>query len=139
MAIRAEYSLGNSELNDFLFASIGEEQSGLKLTVLSAFARLDLDPWSEAGRLSKLPKEAAINALAAMIAACPGGDRNLEDSQKIAVRLVNFLPRSGSVPASSPTRSRMEGQGAKSDARKYLGWFALAATVVIVIFRLFRD
>lgn len=137
MALRAEYSLDHSELNDFLFAFIGEEKSGLKLTVLSAFARLGLDPWKEAGRLSELPKEAAIDALKAMIADCPGGDRNQSESQTIAVRLVNFLPKSGSVSASPPKGRGIEYQDAKSDARKYLVWFLMAAAIAVVISRLF--
>ena len=35
----------------FLFAAIGEEQNGMLLSVLSALARLDLDPWYEAASL----------------------------------------------------------------------------------------
>jgi hypothetical protein len=142
MAPRAENSPGHSELNDFLFAFIGEEKSGLKLTVLSAlsaFARLGLDPWKEAGRLSKLPKEAAINALAAMIADLPSGDWGLSDSRTIAMRVVNFFPRSGSLSARSPAGSGIEYQDAKSDARKYLVWFLLAAAIAVVISRLFGN
>jgi hypothetical protein len=137
MALRAEYSPGHSELNDFLFAFIGEEKSGLKLTVLSALARLGLDPWKEAGRLSKLPKEAAINALAAMIADLPSRDGDLADSRTIAMRVVNFFPRSGAPSARSPAGSGIKRQDAKSDARKYLVWFLLAAAVAVVISRLF--
>ena len=32
MPLRPEYSLGHSEYNAFLFASVGEEKSGLQLT-----------------------------------------------------------------------------------------------------------
>ena len=96
MALRPEYSLGHSEFNEFLFAFVGEEKSGQQLTVLSALARLGLDPWGEAARLSELPKEAATHALAATIGALPGGDWKVSDRQSIAVRLVNCLPRRGS-------------------------------------------
>jgi hypothetical protein len=37
-----------SEYDDFLFASMGEDRNGLPLSVLSALARLDVDPWEEA-------------------------------------------------------------------------------------------
>jgi hypothetical protein len=137
MALRAEYSLGNSELNDFLFALIGEEKSGVELTVLSAFARLGLDPWKEAARLSELPKEAAIDALKGLIADCPGWDRKLSDSQKTAIRLVNLLPKSGSGSARSSAGEGVEYQDAKSDARKYLVWFLMAAALAVVMSRLF--
>ena len=36
-----------SEFDDFLGALIGEDQNGTELTVLSAFARLNVDPWRE--------------------------------------------------------------------------------------------
>ena len=54
MTLRPEYSLVHSEFNEFLFAFVGEEKSGADLTVLSALARLGLDPWNEAARLSAL-------------------------------------------------------------------------------------
>jgi hypothetical protein len=37
-----------SEFDDFLFAPIGEDRNGMLLSVLSALARLDIDPWQEA-------------------------------------------------------------------------------------------
>ena len=37
-----------SGFGEFLGASIGEDQNGTGLTVLSAFARLNVDPWQEA-------------------------------------------------------------------------------------------
>ena len=39
MGLRPEYSLVHSRYNAFLFAAVGEEKSGLPLTVLSALAR----------------------------------------------------------------------------------------------------
>ena len=54
MTLRREYSLGHSEYNDFLFASVGEEKIGMSLTVLTALTRLGVDPWlhglSDCGR-----------------------------------------------------------------------------------------
>ena len=37
-----------SEFDSFLCAPIGEERNGMLLSVLSALARLDVDPWQEA-------------------------------------------------------------------------------------------
>jgi hypothetical protein len=139
MALRPEYSLGHSEFNEFLFAFVGEERSGQQLTVLSALARLGLDPWGEAARLSELPKEAATHALAAAIGALPGGDWKVSDLQSIAVRLVNCLPRRGSPSARSAQGRSTGGQKQKSGATKWLVWVALAAAVFIVISRLFAD
>jgi hypothetical protein len=36
------------EFDEFLRASIGEDRNGTGLSVLSAFARLNVDPWQEA-------------------------------------------------------------------------------------------
>jgi hypothetical protein len=137
MALRPEYSLGHSEFNDFLFAFVGEEKSGLQLTVLSALARLGLDPWGEAARLSELPKEAATDALVETIGALPGGDWKVSDSRSIAVRLVNCLPKRGSPSARSPQGRSTGDQNQKSGATNWLVWVALSAAVFTVISRLY--
>jgi hypothetical protein len=133
MALRPEYSLGHSEFNEFLFAFVGEEKSGQQLTVLSALARLGLDPWGEAARLSDLPKEAATHALAAVIGKLPGGRWKASDLQSIAVRLVNCLPRRGSQSARSGDQKQKPG------ATKWLIWLALGAAVLFAMSRLEGD
>src|ERR1700693_2122438 len=71
MALAARFSLLHSDLNDFLFASVGEEQNGVTLSVVSGLTRLGLDPWEEAARLTPLPKARAAEALATLIARLP--------------------------------------------------------------------
>jgi len=137
MALRPEYSLGHSEFNDFLFAFVGEEKSGMQLTVLSALARLGFDPWREAARLSELTNEAATKALAAAIVALPEGHWKASDSQSIAVRLVNRLPTRVSSPAKSLEGRSIRDQKPKSEAQKWLIWIALVAAVLAAMSRLF--
>jgi len=60
-----------TEFDNFLFAPIGEESNGMLLSVLSAMAPLDIDPWQEAAKLSGLPEGAATRRLASLIAALP--------------------------------------------------------------------
>ena len=36
------------EFDRFLYASVGDDNNGMPLTVLSALARMDVDPWEEA-------------------------------------------------------------------------------------------
>lgn len=139
MALRVEYSLGHSEFNEFLFAYVGEEKSGLQLTVLSALARLGVDPWREAARLSELPTEAATRALAAVIAALPEGDWRASDSQSIAVRLVNSLPVPGARPAGSPQGKGIGDRRLTSWAPRWLVWLAFAAAVAFAMSRLFAE
>lgn len=96
------YALPHSELNGFLFADVGEEASGMKLSVLSTLARLGMDPWQEAARLARLPRKAAVDALARLIANLPNGLWSLPDATQIADRLVTLLPTAGGQAAAPP-------------------------------------
>ena len=87
------------EFDDFLFSPIGEERNGSTLSVVSALARSDVDPWQEAAKLARLPRSTATERLAAMIGALP--DATSFDSGTIAARLIALLPLStGSAVAS---------------------------------------
>jgi hypothetical protein len=79
-----------------LFADVGVEASGMTLSVLSTLARLGLDPWQEAGRLANLPRLAAVDGLARIIALMPASLWPLSDATIIAERLVMLLPARGS-------------------------------------------
>jgi len=76
----------------FLLEPIGEDSNGMALTVLSALARLDLDPWEEAAALSRLPGGAATRKLAQLLAALPGKLLAGSDTGTLAPRLVSLLP-----------------------------------------------
>jgi len=133
MALRPQYSLGHSEFNDFLFASVGEETNGMQLTVLSALSRLGFDPWGEAARLSNLSEEIATSALAATIAGLPVGNWKAVDSRGIAARLVNLLPRHSNHSAQSHPEASAQNQITKSLAAKLLVCVALAAAALLAI------
>jgi hypothetical protein len=60
MTHSAPASILGSEFDEFLFAPIGKDRNELLLSVLSALARMDVDPWQEASELARLPREAAI-------------------------------------------------------------------------------
>jgi len=92
MALPASFSLLRSELNDFLFATLGKEENGQPLSVLSALTRLDIDAWAEGARLAKLPKEAAVRALTPLIAFFPEQHRSAAQVRDTAVRLAALLP-----------------------------------------------
>ena len=57
------------EFDSFLFASIGDDRHGQPLSVLSALARSDVDPWEEAGALARMSRKKAKARLTAMIVA----------------------------------------------------------------------
>lgn len=92
MGLSPEFSLLHSELNSFLFATLGKEESGVPLSVLSALTRLNIDPWAEGARLSRLSKEDAARELVPLIAAFPEEERTFSDARAIAARLVELLP-----------------------------------------------
>jgi len=97
MTLSARFSLLHSDLNDFLFASVGEEKNGMPLSVMSALTRLGVDPWEEAARRAALPKAVAAEALAPMIARLPIGRLQPSDNLAITQRLVELLPVSGQL------------------------------------------
>jgi len=105
MALSARFSLLHSNLNDFLFASVGEEQNGVTLSVVSALTRLGLDPWEEAARLTPLPKARAAEALATLIARLPISRTLSSDDLAISQRLVELLPDQKTVPIEGRKRA----------------------------------
>jgi hypothetical protein len=85
-------SFFRSEFDDFLYAAIGADRNESPLSVLSALARLDLDPWREAAELSQLPKGVAAARLERLIARLPRGRGDEADLGAIADRLIALLP-----------------------------------------------
>ena len=133
MALPERFSLLQSDLNGFLFAPIGREESGAPLSVLSALTRLDIDPWAEGARLTNLPKEAAARALMALIARFPADRRTSSDVHEMAVRLVELLPKPRSVV--------LPADAASAGARRarwpaiWLFWLSLGLALVTLVTR----
>jgi hypothetical protein len=91
-----------SEFDDFLYAPIVEGGNGMVLSVLSALARLNIDPWDEAARLARLPCEAATRTLTQLITALPNGLSEGLDAGAVARELVALLPRQSATRAHTP-------------------------------------
>jgi hypothetical protein len=106
MTLRAEFSAIPSEFDAFLFAAVGDEENGAAVTVLSALARLDLDPWQEGARLAKLPKTVAARSLEPHLARLSLGNPERADIPAIASRLVELLPAPDVVLAGTKAASR---------------------------------
>ena len=124
MALSARFSLLHSDLNDFLFASVGEEQNGVTLSVVSGLTRLGLDPWEEAARLTPLPKARAAEALATSIARLPIRRTQSLDDLAISRRLVELLPAQKMAP--------LQGQEqASTGQKKYWGAMILLASIAL--------
>ena len=110
MTLAARFSLLHSDLNDFLFASVGDEQNGMPLSVLSALTRLGVDPWEEAGRLAALPKALAAEAMASMIARFPIARPLRSDNLAVGRRLVELLPEHQQAGLTDPRTVRRKRQ-----------------------------
>ena len=127
----ASVSFFRPEFDNFLYAAIGSDKDEMPLSVLSALARLNIDPWEEAAELSELPKIPAIHRLASLITQLQDGRWIQADSRTIAVRLIELLPHRDSskvVLTKVPSLREMGG----STGAKLLLCAALAATVLIV-------
>ncbi len=81
------------EFDRFLGASIGEDRNGTTLSVLSALARLDVDPWQEATSLARMPREAAAVRLTALIEALSDEPASAIPSKASAAALIALLPK----------------------------------------------
>jgi hypothetical protein len=132
MTLAARFSLLHSDLNDFLFASVGDEQNGMPLSVLSALTRLGVDPWEEAGRLAALPKALAAEAMASMIARFPIARPLRSDNPAVGRRLVGLLPEH---PQAGPQPRE---QSAEKDKRYFhalmlIGCLALGVALLTAI------
>ena len=132
MTLAARFSLLHSDLNDFLFASVGDEQNGMPLSVLSALTRLGVDPWEEAGRLAALPKALAAEAMASMIARFPIARPLRSDNLAVGRRLVELLPEH--QQAGLPTREQTAGNDKRYfHALTLIGCLALGVAMLTAI------
>ena len=103
-----------AELGSFLFAELETGPGRTPLTILSALARLGLDPWDEAGRLAGLPHQEAASELARSLAALPGAP--LLDAGVSAIELAALLP--GRAAASQPSLARFDGTSLQAVRRQ---------------------
>jgi len=81
-----------SEFDSFLCAPIGEERNGMLLSVLSALARLDVDPWQEAATLTNMPARDAALRLTSLLSSLPSDAATLLAPSAV-VRLISLLPQ----------------------------------------------
>lgn len=102
MPNRDVFALDRAGFNGFLFAAIGTEADGSRLTVLSALARLGEDPWTKAAMWARMPKAASGEALAATIAQMPVTLEDQLAAAQTAARLVQLLPPTAATVSHLP-------------------------------------
>jgi hypothetical protein len=127
-----------TDLNDFLFAPIADDANGMPLTMLSALARLGVDPWTEAADLSVLSRDSATQKLTSMLATVPNGPSPGADTATLAARLVELLHARPKKPAStagvmSPAAAASFGVLAAQPKRVKWAIYSLLALIAIVV------
>ena len=64
----------------------------MTLSVLSALARLEIDPWEEAAALALLPKDQASGRLSSLLAKLPEAQTAFVERDALCERSVDLLP-----------------------------------------------
>ncbi|HVT28589.1 MAG TPA: hypothetical protein VHE81_11300 [Lacipirellulaceae bacterium] len=90
---RSRFSTLSASYDDFLFAPVCEDPNGLRLSVLSALARFNVDPWEEAARLAAMPKQIAETTLLSILDLVSGRSWKSSEAAAAAAQLVRLLPR----------------------------------------------
>ncbi|WP_050931988.1 hypothetical protein [Aestuariivita boseongensis] len=117
-----------SDYDAFLFSAVGEDRTGTAVTVLSALARLDLEPWTEARELSQLGPDDAQVRLTTHFEAITDIPALALASESRAVKLLSLLPKS------APLR---DSKSLKTDTISFpklsMSWTMMAVVGVVVL------
>jgi len=119
------------EFDAFLFAQVGEDRSGMPLSVVSVLARLDLDPWQEAAQLASLSPESAAQKLALILGPLPSPSLKSSDVLSLATRLVAMLPRP--TASRSPSVDDLRVAAGTNFARSHASGILLAIYLIVMV------
>lgn len=109
MATNAVLDPHDHDFDRFLHASVGEDRKGNGVTVLSALARLHLDPWQEARDLASLGQEAAGARLGSLLSRLRDVPALQQDDGAVAQDLAGLLPRHADQAGAGPAMAAKGG------------------------------
>jgi hypothetical protein len=121
-----------SDFDDFLYAPIREDRSGLPLSVVSALARLDVDPWEEAAKLAAMSGEAATQRLSQLIASLPAQPPIDPECRGIAARLIALLPQRPVTAAPTHKNAARFETAPKSPALTYAIYYVIFMLFILL-------
>jgi hypothetical protein len=101
----------------------------MQLSVVSALARMDTDPWEEATRLAAMPKAIAERTLVSMLDRVLGKNRSPSATEVVAARLVQLLPHQGEDGTIAPPTEAARVSAQRTYWLVWLG-FALAMSLL---------
>jgi hypothetical protein len=128
VSTRPSVSSPSSRYDHFLFAPICEDANGMQLSVLSALARMNVDPWEEAARLAAMPKAIVGRTLVSTLDSVPGRSWNPSKTEIIAARLVQLLPHQGEGETIAPTGAARVG----AQQTYWLVWLGFALAISLL-------
>ena len=120
----------SARYDDFLYAPVCDEPNGMRLSVISALARINVDPWDEAKRLAAMPKAMGERALISILSLVSEIRCKPQEAEAIAARLIRLLPQSGE---GTPTAANRTAAGAPQSTNYWWVWlcFALAMSFLM--------
>lgn len=92
---RSRFSSLSASYDNFLYAPVCEDANGMRLSVISALARSDVDPWEEATRLAAMPRAIAEKTLLSILDLVSGRSWKSPEAAAVAARLIRLLPQQG--------------------------------------------
>ena len=128
MAVSDVLHPDGSDYDAFLFAHVGEDRTGAAVSVLSALARLDLEPWTEARKLARLSREDAQVLLTTHFEAITDIPALALASEGRAAKLVSLLPKR------APRRvSKSSEAGTESSPKLSISWTLMVLVGAVVL------
>ncbi|WP_272009988.1 hypothetical protein [Roseovarius sp. ZX-A-9] len=118
------------EFERFLYASVGEDRNGYVVTVLSALARLGLDPWIETAELVTLGRDAARARLGTLLARFRDVPMLASDHGRVAQDLSQLLPEGPASDTLKRAASTVTGHRLGTS-----GTIWAVLTIIIVLFQ----
>jgi hypothetical protein len=100
----------------------------MQLSVLSALARMDVDPWEEATRLAAMPTAIAERTLVSTLDRVLGKNSTSSEMKAVAARLVQLLPQRGEGVTIAPT----EGARIGMQQTYWLVWLGFALAISLL-------
>lgn len=122
---RSRFSTLSASYDDFLFAPVCEDPNGLRLSVLSALARFNVDPWEEAARLAAMPKQIAETTLLSILDLVSGRSWKSSEAAAAAAQLVRLLPRLDEAAATATATATADARTGTAHRTNYW-WLWLA-------------
>ena len=134
----------STEFDPFLSSPLWLDRNEFPLSVMSALARLDIDPWQEAAALAALSKAAAVTRLSALLGPLPGAPPTKPDREGLCQRVLGLLP----PPYTLPKQTAIEATAAArnsfmkrptASSLMFVGWIVIAGLIGASVLPRFFD